>query len=86
MVLATLTQCETRWQAMLALFDERYKKLKAGHPDVKKKMDSVSFYSSNRAACSKFTRSEWIWRQVETTSGQTALTHTTSEQHTKKEH
>jgi hypothetical protein len=30
-----------RWQAVLALFDERYEKLIADHPDGKKEMDLV---------------------------------------------
>jgi hypothetical protein len=41
MMLATLTQCETRWQVMLACYNERHEKLIAYHPDAKKEMDLV---------------------------------------------
>jgi hypothetical protein len=40
MALATLTRRETRWQAMLAQFNQRYKQLTVDHPDAKK-MDQV---------------------------------------------
>jgi hypothetical protein len=41
MALVTLTQCETRWRALLASFDKRYEKLTSDHPDPKKEMDLV---------------------------------------------
>jgi hypothetical protein len=41
MAFATLTQCETCWQAVLTSFNERYEKLIADHPDTKKEMDLV---------------------------------------------
>jgi hypothetical protein len=41
MALATLMQCETRWRAVLASFDERYEKLITDHPDAKKELDLV---------------------------------------------
>jgi hypothetical protein len=36
---AALTQCETRWRALLASFHDRYGKLIADHPDAKKDLD-----------------------------------------------
>jgi hypothetical protein len=41
MVLAAITQCETRRRVVLASFRERYEKLIADHPDAKKEMDLV---------------------------------------------
>jgi hypothetical protein len=41
MALATLTQCETRWQDVLASFNDINEKLTAAHPDAKKEVDLV---------------------------------------------
>jgi hypothetical protein len=51
MALATLTQCESRLQDLLVSFHERYEKLIADHPDVKKMDLMRGTNRSNREAC-----------------------------------
>jgi hypothetical protein len=41
MALSGLMQCETRWHAVLASFDEQYEVLMVDHADARKEIDSV---------------------------------------------
>jgi hypothetical protein len=56
---ATLTQYETVWRAVLALFDEKYENLIADHPDGKQEMDLLrAAIVQNGRAFSSFLQSE----------------------------